>query len=140
MTTIACNQNEMAADSLGGVGGRRTTVQKLYRVGGAIIGTSGAMDEGVMFAHWYANGADLADRPKGQDFGALVLDSSGIWRYEVKCYPFRIFDEFAVSGSGGDDALAAMLMGASPAEAVELACRVDLHTGPPIVVERLQDE
>lgn len=127
----------MAADSLAANHSRKLTTRKLYRVRKAIVGFSGDLNHMVMFTYWYQKGADLSDRPRDLDGGALVLDGSGIWRYESECYPFPILDEFAAIGSGGDAALAAMYMGATPAEAVEIACRVDLHTGPPVVVESL---
>lgn len=127
----------MAADSLAVTSGRKGRVRKLYRIRGAILGVAGSAEHAVMFAHWYDSGADLSDRPKDLDIGALVLDSNGIFRYEGNCYPYEILDEFAAVGSGADAAIAAMYMGATPEEAVEVACKVDLHTGPPVVVERL---
>ena len=127
----------MAADSLACAGGRKFRTRKLYRVRGALIGMSGAMDGIPMFGRWYEEGADLDDRPNGIEGYALVMDSSGLYRYESNCYPIPIIDEFATGGSGGDVAMGALLFGQTPEEAVALACEVDLHTGPPVVVERL---
>jgi hypothetical protein len=137
VTTIAANRECMAADSLANTDGRAFHTRKLYRVRGALIGISGGLDHGMMFVRWYAAGADLADRPKGLDASALALDRSGLYRYESECYPMPIEDGFAASGSGAYAALAAMHMGATPKEAVEVACKVDVYTGPPVVVERL---
>lgn len=130
----------MAADSLAVSNNRKFRTRKLYRVRGALIGIAGRADQAIMFVHWYDNGAILADRPKGQDIVALVLDRSGLYLYEVECYPIPILDAFAAAGSGSDIALAAMMLGKTPEEAVELACAIDLHTGPPVVVETLSWE
>jgi hypothetical protein len=127
----------MATDSLANVSGLKFRTRKLYRIRGALVGLSGTMDEIVMFAHWYERGADLADRPQGIAGAALVLDASGLWRYESNCYPIPILDDFAAAGSGASVALTAMRLGKTPEEAVALACEVDLYTGPPVVVERL---
>lgn len=138
ITTIAANRWEMAADSLAvvGQGGLMYGTKKLYRVREALIGYTGEAQEGVMFVEWYANGADLNNRPslKGT---AIVLDRSGIYRYEGNCYPIPVLDDHHAAGSGTDVALTAMRLGKSPAEAVELACELDLKTGPPVVVECL---
>lgn len=137
MTTIACNRQEMAADSLAVTDNRKCRVRKLFRGRGAIIGVSGSAEHAVMFVHWYHNGADLNDRPRDLDIGALVLDKNGVFRYEGNCYPYEVLDEFAAVGSGADAGLAAMIMGATPERAVTVACEVDLHTGPPVVVATL---
>lgn len=137
MTTVACNRREMAADSLAVSSNRKFRTRKLYRVRSALLAVAGLMDNALMFVHWYDLGANLDNRPHGFDGSALVLGDNGIFRYEGNCYPIPVIDEFAAIGSGGDIALAAMRLGKSPAEAVALACEIDLHTGPPVVVETL---
>lgn len=127
----------VAADSQAQANGTAYTTRKLYRANGAVIGVSGCLDNMLMFVHWYAAGADLSDRPKGIDGTALVLDRSGIWRYESECYPIPILDPFAAIGSGTDAALAAMHLGENPANAVYVACKVDVHSAVPVEVETL---
>ena len=137
MTTVAANRYEMAADSLAVANNRKYRTRKLYRAAGAVVGVSGGIGEMLMAVRWYEAGADLAARPDGLNGTMLVLDESGLYRYEGNCYPIPVLDDFAATGSGSDIALAAMLMGKTPAEAVALACEVDLHTGPPVVAETL---
>lgn len=127
----------MAADSQANTNGRIFRTRKLYRARGALLGISGTLGEGLMFVDWYEHGADLGNRPVGMGCGVLVLDESGLYRYEDQCYPIPIIDDFAAAGSGTDIALAAMVMGKSPAQAVALACQIDLHTGTPVIVEQL---
>ena len=127
----------MAADSLAVSGNRKYRTRKLYRVRGALLGVSGSIGEMLMAVEWYRRGADLDNRPVGLDGSMLVLDQNGMFRYESNCYPIPVFDLFAASGSGADVALAAMRLGKTPGEAVALACEIDLHTGPPVTVERL---
>ena len=137
MTTIAANREMMAADSQAEMKNRSFHTRKISRVRGALIGTAGGAEVSRMFVHWYAFGADLSDRPQGMDAVALVLDTNGLFVYEGNCYPVEITDEFMAIGSGAEVAVAAMMLGKSPKEAVAIACKVDLHTRPPVVVERL---
>jgi 20S proteasome alpha/beta subunit len=59
-----------------------------------------------------------------------VIDEAGWWPFE---------GAFHAIGSGADAALAALHMGASAEQAVEVAIKVDQGSGPPIGVLRVSD-
>lgn len=144
MTTIACDRRMMAADSKASAGDIEFRVKKIFRVkrrdpmGSALIGVCGAYDKAMLFIHWYENGAPLYDRPDlGGSVTALVLDRSGIYRYEDQGYPIKIEDDFAAAGTGAPAAMAVMTLNKNPGEAVWIATKVDPASGPPVHVHRL---
>lgn len=143
MTTIACNQTEMASDSMAMVeaSGFVYTTKKIYKIAGALIGISGSASGAQRFLEWYEDGRDTSEVPEFTDedfFVALVLEDGQMRRYEGSCWSMPILDDIAASGDGAAIALAAMRLGRSPKEAVELACELNGPTGPPVVVERLE--
>lgn len=139
MTTIAVNRREMAADSMGSVehNGYSYALQKIRRVGDKVVGFSGQMQGIQRFLRWMEEGEDYEDLPEfdaeADDFTAIVLDADGIRRYEGSCFPIVVLDPFHATGNGAQAALAAMRCGRNPREAVELACEINPHTGPPVV-------
>lgn len=129
----------MAADSL--VTSDRVvsgTVRKLSRLkDGGIVGCAGRVDVAGEFAAWL-NG--VAEKPKevDDDFYALVLTADGeVFLYDERLSPTHVEADFYAIGSGHEVAKGAMAAGATPEEAVEIACKLNLYTGPPVLVERL---
>lgn len=138
MTTIATDGKSMAADGLvTGCGIVHCfSTNKLTKLrDGRLVGGAGSLYDLVAFTAWMEKGGEppaLTD-----DFEALVLDKGGnCWTYNCKCYaaPQEVP---AVTGSGSALALGAMLAGADPRRAVEIACLRDTHTGGTITVEEL---
>lgn len=132
----------MAADSraMYGEDGYHHLTRKLFRVGGDLIGIAGQQVSCLRFVAWYEDGADPDAFPEfGEDeySRVLVLTTEGLFRYEHSPYPVPILDDAAAIGTGRDVALTAMRFGKSPHEAVEVACEINLFTGPPVVSERL---
>ena len=139
MTTIACNRTEMAADSQATMGAVVYATRKIHRIGDALIGCTGYADAFASFLEWYEGGRRLQDYPSfEQGFGTVVLDRDGIHVYEQRGGPIECLDDFFADGSGNAVATTAMRLGKTPKEAVELACEMDAHTGPPVVVEKLE--
>jgi ATP-dependent protease HslVU (ClpYQ) peptidase subunit len=51
--------------------------------------------------------------------------------------PTPVLDDVYAIGSGDDIVRTALHLGKTPEEAMEIACELDLNTGPPVVVEKL---
>jgi hypothetical protein len=136
MTTIACNHKEMAADSLTQWDGTKWEEIKILRVGNAIIGTAGSSKDTPMFCAWYVD-QDKKKPKLGNDFQGMVLRPDGVYLYDANCDPVRVERGFHAIGSGEKAALAAMLCGKRPKDAVEVACKVDAASGLPVHVLRL---
>ena len=105
---------------------------------GQIIGFVGNYGDSLEFVEWVRCGADLSDWPEFQtyrgnddapDFTALMLHEDGIDLWSEHAQPEPVLDEFFAIGSGSEAATAAMHMGASAHDAIEIAMLVDLHTG-----------
>lgn len=134
MTVIAWDGRTLAADKLADMAGLRTSVTKISRVNGCLIGSAGASSVGNEAEAWFARGADPKDFPESQRDnehwdGLLVITPEGaVLKYENTPYPVRLDPGQKVAiGSGRDFAVAAMHLGLSATEAVKLAC--ELSTG-----------
>lgn len=146
MTTIAYKNNIMAADSRctvtsEGGGDRVFTCKKLFRRNGALIGTAGESGSGLIFVDWYGTGKDAPSEliDGGAEFDCIVVDGSGaIWLYDRWCKGEQVLEPFWAVGSGAKAALGAMHAGASAKRAVEIACKIDPSSAPPIVTMRRQ--
>jgi ATP-dependent protease HslVU (ClpYQ) peptidase subunit len=139
MTTIACNQSLMAGDSLAydSDSGVKSRSIKLWRVGDVIIGGAGTAAGTELFAKWWKSGKK-GDQPTKPEYKAIVLYSSGkieIWA-EDGPGPDRVLEPYTAVGSGAQAAMAAMLCGRSPVEAIRIASKIDLHTGGRVQVMR----
>ena len=134
MTVIAWDGHTLAADKRMTCAGRATTTRKLYGVNGKIVAFSGDADGGMELLAWFSNGADPEKFPaRGRhekDWTLLVVvDKDGLVFYERTPYPIRCEDPFWACGSGRDYALAAMYLGKSAREAVDVACHFDTGCG-----------
>lgn len=150
MTTIAANLKEgiMAADS-------KVTLEhkgidypaiKIIKKGGMLIGAAGHAGDCTRFMKWAA-GKFQDKEPKwaeeeGQDDSVIgiVLKDDGIYVWsQGDPEPEKVEADFYAVGSGGKPARAAMLMGADPVKAVEIACQVDPYSALPIQVLKLKN-
>lgn len=130
MTTVATDGKTMAADRLvTGDGIIHGTVTKLHRLeDGSVMGLCGSAFQYDQFAAWYnsgrAEGLHVAD-----EMEALVLHPDGtVSCYNQHGYSFK-HSLPASCGSGCSIAYGAMEAGASPMEAVEIACKRDIRSG-----------
>ncbi len=136
MTTVACNKELMASDSLACDNDIKTTAQKIFRVGHDIVGVAGEYQAGLLFVEWYH------DRRKskpdvGDGFEAFALTAKSIFKYESRLIPMPIEEEFAAIGSGGQLAIMAMTLGLPPHAAVREAAKLDVYSGGKIQKEKL---
>lgn len=119
------------------------TVTKVYRLrDGGLAALSGDGDHAMALLAWLNSHRSPADYPAAQkdnDTSAFVVDPGGTaWSYGKTPHPQRIECRFYAMGHGRDFALAAMHCGKTAAEAVELACRLDVYCGNGIDVLEIQ--
>lgn len=134
MTVIAWDGRTLAADKRCGNASRTVTKVRRAKDGCLCAMTGHATQDAEIFA-WYDRGADPADYPNHQrdkeTCSLLVaIDRAGVVRVFDGCaYPYIVEDRQWATGSGRDAALAAMLMGATAKEAVEVASAILIDCG-----------
>lgn len=146
MTTIAYKDGVMAADTLVSDGNARAGfVDKIGKVPldtsthfrCAVYGTTGSVRDFVLVKRW-ADEHGLAEEfaPAIAENTAILMISTDrqAWHIDGKApwVPLRLIDGCSVLGSGGPEAMGAMLAGATAIEAVAIAARLDAHTQGPI--------
>lgn len=135
MTCIAWDGKTLAADKRCCYGGLIGTVTKIHRVRGVLVGGSGESAFINAMIQWIKEGRDAGSFPKSQSDKddwqpVLVIEVDGrISMYERTAFPIRREDRFIAIGSGRDFAMAAMHLGRSAREAVEVACALDCGCG-----------
>lgn len=153
MTTIAVRAGIIASDSqvtyeTEASGNRKFRCRKLFRKktkkhGDVIIATAGQSSPGMLFVDWYGSGRKpptYLRQSESADFLCLVIRKDGIFEYDNWCREEQIESEFYAIGSGANAALGAMHMGATAAQAVEIAKQIDIFTGGDVVTMSLNDE
>jgi ATP-dependent protease HslVU (ClpYQ) peptidase subunit len=137
MTTIATDGKSMAGDGMSCSMDMVVTTgrKKVHRLGdGRIVGCSGNSANIIRFVAWLEGG----DKPEIKDsFAALILEADGsTFQFCEQLVPMPV-DLPAALGSGVHFAVGAMLAGASPRRAVEIASSRDPHSGGDIHSEAL---
>lgn len=120
--------------------GSKTKVYKLSN--GSLIGVSSAQTGiGRAVREWVEAGMKQESLPVPRDkdkfdFDALIVQSNGecimLNGYWLPSDPVK--SEFYAIGSGAEFALTAMALGANAEEAVKMASRFDVWTGPEVVM------
>lgn len=147
MTTIVASVSHkiMVADSKVTIGkGISYPTTKIIKAHGVIAGAAGDAGDCSRFLEWAKDEFKSKSKPKfqvmqGDDLiDALVIMSSGIYFYSPG-YPDleKINADFYAIGSGGKPARAAMMLGATPLQAAEIAASCDDYSGPPFMVLEL---
>lgn len=141
MTTIAWDGRTLAGDTLVVTACMRTPCErKVFRLVTdpgpvVLLGVSG--DEGVAMrlVQWVQRGALEADTPKFEkdSVTAIMIMKDGAFRIDSTCHPLKLMTPFHAVGMGRDYAMAAMHLGKSAREAVELAAVYDIYTGGDII-------
>lgn len=138
MTTIATDGKTMAGDGQGDISDTVVafTRPKVRRLSdGSLFGLSGNGHDADALAAWLIDGGKP---PKLGETMALRLMLNGTLQYiNEECRPIEI-DLPAAIGSGMHLALGAMEAGASPKQAVEVACRRDPFSGGKITALELK--
>lgn len=142
MTVIACNLNEMAADTLCHEDdtSHYYAEKMLVCLDGSILGGAGNHPEKVM--DWIRRGKPENDRPefKGKDdFSILHLREDGIWLYNNTLHGYKLREKNYAVGCGADVALYCMrVLKMSPGEAAKEATRINMFCGGDIDTLKLK--
>lgn len=147
MTTIAWDGRHLAADTRVLQQGNIMATTKLWDVWlkdhpnmpiagpRALLGVAGNLATGLELKRWFLGGADpeaLRRIPEAEFARLIVIDDQGIRvrAYESTPDAIQCQDRQRAWGSGVDFALAAMHLGLSAWQAVDLAHHFDPNTGP----------
>lgn len=137
MTTIAIDtEGRVAWDSQMTCQGRRinTTFEKVIVADNRILAAAGDVGTIQAVREWFKKGARPKKKPDGP-WDLLVIDNKGVvklYAYDLMM-PLTVHLPYAV-GSGGADAMAAMLAGVNARKAVKIACINDIYSSPPVRV------
>jgi 20S proteasome alpha/beta subunit len=132
MTVIAWDGKTLAADRQSTDVGLRRSVTKISRAGdGSLMGAAGQSHICRALRAWYDAGARPEDFPdKDKTSHLLVISTKGEMRvYDGHPVPAVFEVERMAIGSGRDYAEAAMFLGKTAREAVEVACHFDNGCG-----------
>jgi ATP-dependent protease HslVU (ClpYQ) peptidase subunit len=135
MTVIAWDGKTLAADKQNTSAGHATTVTKIHRVPGGLVGFTGNAGHANALLTWFREGRNPADWPKkgGEDSAGVmfVTDDGELRGYSGDDGPNYVLyeDKFVAFGAGRDYALAAMYLGSDARRAVEVACALDNSCG-----------
>jgi hypothetical protein len=140
VTTIIADAEAgvMVADSKTTDGSVKWSSQKIERIGDSIFGAAGEAQDIETFLAWIRR-KKAAPKPriKDDDFVAIELNQTGLFRWEHKLKPFPPGSSKHAIGTGAMAAMAALEMGASAERACEVACLVDDASGLPLQVLKL---
>jgi hypothetical protein len=132
MTVIAWDGKTLAADKQTTDAGLRRTTTKLRRAkSGELLASTGASGMCRELMDWWEAGAQKSDFPDKEDKCHLVVvrqDRTVVF-YSGSPAPIHTEERFTAFGSGRDYAIAAMHLGRSAREAVELACLYESSCG-----------
>ncbi len=137
MTTIATDGKSMAVDSYCTSSSIfHTEVIKIARTNnGDVIACAGTPYDLLNFLNWCNQTDKILEVT--QDFEGLILRKDGtVWCVNEKGYMFQ-HDIPAACGSGCPVAYGAMDAGATPEQAVQIACRRDVKTGGTVRVMKI---
>jgi len=138
MTTVAWDGRSMAADTQGDFGGLRMRAAKVRRLSdGTLVGGAGCDGTFQAMADWIAQGGpDLSpkSRPAAQsdeEMSVHLIEArpDGAVFLHTRSGRTAVVERAFAVGSGGHFALAAMALGQTAAQAVELAIRLDTRSG-----------
>jgi len=139
MTTVAADavSGVMVSDSKCTYGDTWHPITKIFRIGDALYGCAGDVKEWLQFVRWQRGGRK-GPRPKGESHTVVVLDKDGVHELSANgCY-LTLERGFHAIGTGAHAAIAAMMCGKGPAQAVDLAMQIDPQSGGAIQTFHLE--
>lgn len=123
----------LAADKRVSFGTEFSTTTKIHRIDGMLVGAAGDAVLGCTCIQWVRDGMDKSKYPDAQradPCSLLVIQPDGsIHFYGRTPDPLIIEDRCFTMGSGGEYAHAAMYLGKTAREAVEVAIALDSACG-----------
>lgn len=137
MTVIAWDGVTLAADKRATYSGLARTVTKIQRTHkGELVAFSGDFDMGVALVQWYVGDGCAERYPNNKNNDGsmktqlMVIRLDGtICVYEREPIPMTFTDPQTAMGSGRDYAMAAMHLGQTAKQAVQVACDLDIYCG-----------
>lgn len=135
MTVIAWDGTTLAADKQATIDGRASITTKIRRVGSDLVAFCGDAGRSRAMLRWYKDGAQADAFPDFQTkeesmVGFVVVKSTGrVIKFDNSPEPIEFEDTVYAMGCGRDYALAAMHLGKTAREAVEVACALDVFCG-----------
>lgn len=142
MTTIAYRNGIMVADTRAFFNHGRPIgiTTKIFNTNGILYGaSSGSPGVGSTLCEWFkATGGDVEKMPERlekESFTFLAVNPDGVGRFfsEEWCWK-AVQAPFYALGSGTEYALGALYHGASAKEAIEIACKCDVWSEPPLTM------
>lgn len=130
----------MAADTQVNYGAMTFPSRKIFATVQGLVGVAGPSIQCAKFIEWVEEGMDKNTRPdmeEGDEIQALLLNDEGLFFFEGDWVACRVERDYHAIGTGGEAALAAMMCGKNPREAVEVACCIDSQSGQPVTVLNL---
>ncbi|NBV16779.1 hypothetical protein [Janthinobacterium sp.] len=143
MTIIAWDGQTLAADKQGTNYGCAYAVTKIHRVPGGLVAFSGSGSHAAELLKWFEAGRPADAYPVGTEengAGSMFIASDRkifIFAHNGP-HPELIEERFFARGAVRDYALAAMHLGKSAREAVEVACFFDTSCGKGIDVLEIE--
>jgi ATP-dependent protease HslVU (ClpYQ) peptidase subunit len=137
MTTIATDGKSVASDSLRVCGSERVDecTRKIRKVDGVVYAFTGDFAAFAAAIDWHKSGAVHGDAPKAGKDGSwrlLIMGPDEVTSY-VSDLPYpEPYPYPQAFGSGAGYAMAALKLGKSSREAIELAKELDVFTGGPV--------
>lgn len=143
MTTIAYRDGVLASDTLGTANNvRECEFRKIAKVNGWLVGIAGTLHVANSIMRWLKTNGGKLERPpesvvgegdRGNVNAIFVNQKSGAVYLMDSCgEPYKVKVRFYALGSGAYHAVGAMEMGASATQAVRVASKWDMATGPKI--------
>lgn len=135
MTTIAYKNGILAGDKQTTHGKVSVRTRKVHKIGDWLVGGAGDTAHLHEMHEWIREGMDPKTLPAFQrDTGScveiLMVDKAGkLFMLENSHVLYEVEQQFFAIGSGRDFALAAMHLGKSAPEAIEVAAQFDVNTG-----------
>lgn len=135
MTVIVWDGKSLAADRRAEAGGVISTITKIRRIDGLLVGVAGNLCAGLLMFDWIAKGRKPEDYPEVQkkyddgSCGCLVIEGGRVFKYESGPIPLEFEQSFFAIGSGREFAIAAIHCGKTAREAVEIASLFDTGCG-----------
>ena len=125
----------LAADKRASCGGHINVVTKIFRVGDILVGGSGDLSFVLAMIEWVREGRARDKYPEHQrdkdDWQPLLVieTDSTTSVYDRTPFPIRYEGLHTALGSGREYAYAAMYLGKTAHEAVQVACALDSGCG-----------
>ena len=134
MTIICWDGKTLAADKRASNNGLIRTTTKIFRVNDCLVGFSGDLDQCMEMVNWVRGGCAISDFPTSQRdkdrwITLGVINQAGLRVYEMTPFPIIYEDAFWATGSGRDYAIAALHLGKTAREAVEISSIFDTGCG-----------